>query len=46
MDIVFDTNAYRVLTYGKSLEVIRRDFAAITSAERSRGFDVFMAPVP
>jgi hypothetical protein len=46
MDVVFDTNAYRVLTYGKQLETVRRDFDAITGAEQAKGFRVFMANVP
>lgn len=44
--VVFDTNAYRRLAYDKTIELIKRDFDAITAAEEMIGFQVFMAPVP
>lgn len=46
MQIIFDTNAYRHLTFGKSINIIHRDFAAITGAEQRMGFMVLMAPIP
>jgi hypothetical protein len=46
MDVVLDTNAYRRLTFGKSIKKIKNDFSAITGSERGKGFRVFIAPVP
>lgn len=41
-----DTNVYRCLTFGKSIDEIRRDFSAIAGSEESKGYRSFMAPVP
>ena len=46
MDVVLDTNAYRRLTYGKPVDKVRSDFAAIIGVEERKGFRAFMAPVP
>lgn len=46
MEIVFDTNAYLAIVKDKSMDQVRKEFAAITGTEEGTGFKVRMAPVP